>query len=68
LNSITLNVFGGKMISFKDGTRITYNNPGDAFNNTFFGVLCHQITGKIEFKDEKNQVTAFYEFGNIKKK
>ena len=56
------------MVSFQDGSKITYNNPGDAFNNTFFGVLNHQITGKIEFKDEINHIHAFYEFGNVKKK
>ncbi|CDW86164.1 UNKNOWN [Stylonychia lemnae] len=68
LNSIVLNVYGSKQIIFKDGTKIVYNNQGDAFNNTFFGILNHQINGRIEFKDEQNGVTAYYEIGNNKKK
>eukprot|EP00347_Sterkiella_histriomuscorum_P010094 403338699 len=68
LNSIALNVFGSKVVKFKDGTVIKYNNPCDAFNNTFFGILNHQICGKVEFIDEKNGLRAFYDIGNVKKK
>ena len=51
LNSIVLNVIGSKTVKFKDGTVIKYNNPSDQFNNTFFGVLNHQICGKVTFVD-----------------
>ena len=32
------------------------------------GTLGHQLTGKIEFKDVKNHLYAWYEIGNVKKK
>ena len=32
------------------------------------GTLGHQLTGKIEFKDPKNNLYGWYELGNIKKK
>ncbi len=67
LNSIKLKVVGLKTVTFKDGGKITYNNQSDQFNNTFIGTLNHQITGKIQFTDEKNQVNGCYEIGNIKK-
>ena len=32
------------------------------------GTLGHQLTGKIEFHDKKNNLYAFYDIGNVKKK
>jgi hypothetical protein len=32
------------------------------------GTLGHQLTGKIEFRDPKNNLYGWYELGNIKKK
>jgi hypothetical protein len=40
MNSITLEVTGKKVVSFKDGTEIVYNNNQDKFGNTLFG-KCH---------------------------
>ena len=67
-NSVRLNVLGGKTVTFPDGTKIYYNNQQDQFNNTFIGTLGHQIAGKVEFTDEKNGITAFYDIGHVKKK
>jgi hypothetical protein len=63
VNSCTLYVDGHKTVDFPDGTSITWNNQGDQFNNLFMGTLGHQLTGKIEFKDPKNNLYAFYELG-----
>lgn len=64
LNSIDLNVVGAKRVSFKDGTYISYTPNQDKFQNTLWGTLIHQYTGKIEFEDTFNGLTAWYEFGN----
>jgi hypothetical protein len=53
---------------FKDGSKITYNPTQDKFSNTLFGTLNHLITGKCEFKDELNGITASYEIGACGKK
>ena len=41
LNSLTLYVEGHKIIKFKDGTEIIYNNQADYFGNTLIGTLYH---------------------------
>ena len=65
LNSIDLNVKGRKEVLFQDGTSITFNPPPDSFKNTLWGgVLVHLITGRVEFSDSKNGITAFYEIGD----
>lgn len=64
LNSIDLCVQGQKTLAFNDGSKITWNPNADTFKNTLWGTLVHMITGKIEFRDEINDITAFYEFGN----
>lgn len=38
------------------------------FNNMFMGTLNHQIIGKVEFTDEENGISGWYEMGNVKKK
>ncbi|MFN9904416.1 MAG: hypothetical protein ACK55Z_37705, partial [bacterium] len=53
---------------FKDGSKITYTPHQDKFQNTLFGTLNHLITGKCEFKDETNGITAYYEIGGCGKK
>ena len=65
LNSIDLNVQGKKEVVFRDGTKVTFNPPPDSFKNTLWGgALVHQITGRVEFTDETNGITAYYEIGN----
>jgi len=65
LNSVDLHVEGGKSIEFaSDGAKITYGPHQDQFFNTVFGTLIHLITGKIEFTDELNGITAFYEINS----
>ena len=68
LNSCTLYVDGRKVVEFPDGTKIEWNNQGDQLNNLFMGTLCHQLTGKIEFHDKKNNLYGFYDMGSVKKK
>lgn len=68
MNSAALIVSGHKTITFMDGSQVTYNSQGDNFNNILMGTMQHQLTGKVEFKDPKNNITAFYEIGSVKKK
>ena len=65
LNSIDLNVQGKKEVVFQDGSKVTFNPPPDSFKNTLWGgALVHQITGRVDFTDETNGITAYYEIGN----
>lgn len=41
LNSATLDVDGHKIIEFRDGQRIEWNNQGDNFFNIMMGTLGH---------------------------
>lgn len=68
LNSLSLKVAGGKTATFQDGTVIKYNNQDDVFNHIFFGTFNHQVVGKVEFVDEKNNLTAYYDLGCEKRK
>ena len=67
-NSATLTCEGYKQVDFHDGSSIRLNNPGDQFNNIFIGTMGHQVTGKIEFKDEKNGIHGIIDLGNVKRK
>ena len=65
LNSIDLHVEGGKTIHFaSDGAKIKYGPHQDQFFNTVFGTLTHLITGRIEFTDEQNGISAWYEINS----
>ena len=59
LNSIKVNVIGNKYIIFKDGTKITWNNMEDQISNTLIGTMSRQVTGKQEYVDEANNITAY---------
>ena len=64
LNSITLDCIGNKNCVYKDGTSIYCTiAPGDYINHTFFGTLNHQFTGKMEYRDDTNNIVAVYEPG-----
>lgn len=65
INSIDLCVKGKKEVVFQDGSSITFNPPPDSFKNTLWGgSMVHQITGRVDFEDTKNGLTAFYEIGD----
>lgn len=66
-NSVTLICTGKKSIVYKDGGRI-YSNapPGDLLQNTLWGTLTHQFTGKMEYFDDENNIYAYYEAGKEK--
>ena len=59
---------GHKMVTFKDGTSIKFNNTGDYIFNIFMGSMGHQLTGRIEFHDEANRLYGWYEPGTYKMK
>ena len=67
MNSIDLDVTGGKKIAFKDGSEIKYGPHQDKFLNSLWGTLTHCYWGVIEFVDEKNGITATYSIGKEKK-
>ena len=66
MNSIDLDVKGGKTITFKDGGCIKYTPHQDKFHNSLWGTLVHCLTGTCDFTDEQNGITATYTIG-IKK-
>ena len=69
MNSIDCNVSGRKKIEFtRDGSEIVFNQHSDAFKNTIFGTLAHQIRGTTIYTDEVNGIQAELKFGSVKKK
>lgn len=64
MNSVDLDVTGGKIIVFKNGAKIKYNGPNDNFQNSLWGTLIHNLTGKCVFTDEENGIEAEYTFGS----
>ena len=53
---------GYKKVTFKDGQAIVYNHHKDNIYNLTWGVMGHQMFGRLEFKDEKNNFEAYVEF------
>ena len=69
LNSIDCDVTGRKKIEFaQDGSSIVFNQHSDAFKNTIFGTLAHQVKGTTIYTDEVNNIQAELIFGKVKKK
>jgi len=62
-NSVTVDVTGSKYIKFKDGTKISWNNLGDMIYCTLIGTMYRQVTGRQDYKDETNHITAYIETG-----
>ena len=58
MNSIDLDVKGGKTIVFSDGGRITYTPHQDKFYNSLWGTLVHTLCGTCDFTDEANGIEA----------
>ena len=69
MNSIDCDVTGRKKIEFtRDGSEIVFNQHSDAFKNTIFGTLAHQVRGTTVYTDEVNGIQAELKFGSVKKK
>ena len=68
MQTATLKATGYKLVTFKDGQKIRYNNTGDYIFNIFMGNMGHQLTGKITFTDEANGIEGWYEPGKYKLK
>ena len=68
MQTATLKATGYKLVTFKDGQKIRYNNTGDYIFNIFMGNMGHQLTGKITFTDEENGIEGWYEPGKYKLK
>ena len=54
---------GYKKMTFKDGQKIVYNHSHENIYNLTYGIMGIQIMGRVDFKDEKNGIEAFVEFG-----
>jgi len=52
MQSANLVAQGHKLITFKDGHKISFNAYSDYLFNIFMGTMGHQLTGKITFTDE----------------
>lgn len=68
LNSAVCTPSGHKTVVFQDGQSIKWNNSTDTFYNTVMGTLYHWVHGKIEFRDSENEIYAWYNMGQVKKK
>jgi len=54
---------GFKEVTFKDGGKIRWNQNNDNIMGIFIGTMVHQLSGKVTFTDEANNLTGSYEFG-----
>ena len=68
MQSANLVANGHKEITFKDRGKIRFNNTGDYIFNILMGNMGHQLTGKITFTDEANQIEGSYEPGKYRLK
>jgi len=69
MNSAVCTPRGHKTFIFpKDNQKITTNHPTDTFYNILMGSLYQWTHGKIEYTDEENEISAFYEIGKVKGK
>ena len=66
INSAVVIPTGHKTVKFHDGQKIVFNNPIDTYYNITLGKLYQWVSGKIEFRDEENDIYAFYEIGKCK--
>ena len=55
---------GYRKVTFKDGHSIKFNHSDDNLYNLTYGVMGHQMIGKLEFKDEQNNIDAIINFGS----
>jgi len=67
-NSIYVDATGEKKVKYRDGTIISWSNPDDQISSAVWGQMTRQITKRIEYNDERNGVTAWYEPGCVKGK
>ena len=54
--SATVECVGKRTVQFKDGQKITYGWSNDYFWNVFIGTMSNHHTGKVEYKDEENNL------------
>ena len=64
LQSADVDYIGEKKITFPDGGEIKTNIVSDKVYGLFMGTFGHQLIGKLEWRDEKNNITAFVDFGS----
>ena len=67
-NHINLEVGGHKMVEFPDGTKITFGNVQDTFQNYLIGTCHHILHGDFEFVDEKNKLRGIMNVGQVSRK
>lgn len=65
LNNIQLEVGGMKTCQFADGSKISFNNVQDTFQNTLMGTCHHILHGDFEFKDETNGLRGIVNVGSV---
>ena len=66
--SATVNCIGKRVVQFKDGQKIEYGWMNDYIWNVFMGTMGHQYTGKMEYRDEANNIYAYFDMGAYKLK
>lgn len=68
LNSAHVTSLGHKLLTFKDGHQIKFNNFDDSVSNLLFGSVGHAIVGQMTFEDTRNNIVATFKFGNVRGK
>merc|ERR1712183_1010169 len=61
--SATATPVGHKEFRFHDGQTIRASLIGDNVYNLMMGTLSHQLTGKVTFVDEQNNLHGYYQLG-----
>merc|ERR1740123_670785 len=67
MTSFSVNYPGKKTLKFPDGQTIVSSIPSDTFCNVMMGTIYRWIHGKIEYWDNKNNLYAYVDIGNVKK-
>ncbi len=67
-NSLTVNVTGGRKITFKDGMCVEFGNATEYFDSAFVGTVRHQAIGAITYTAKSCQLSATLNFGKVKQK
>lgn len=62
LQSSSVTCHGFKELNFADGGKIRWNQNNDYISGIFIGALVHQLTGTVTFRDEANDLTAYYKY------
>ena len=53
---------GFRQVTFADGGKIRWTHNNDHIGGIFFGNMTHQLTGRVTYTDEQNDLIGYYNF------